>query len=99
MREKRRHLLDDLSICRAFLVYLILIALSYQIRLTDFTDCRTAADIEFTQIGSTKTLLSEVSTVFICLVVRSLYASASFVSIVALVTWGSQIPALAQNTF
>jgi hypothetical protein len=37
-----------------------LTAFSLQVRLTDFTDCRTAADIEFTQIGSTKTLLSEV---------------------------------------
>ena len=62
MREKWRHSLVELSICNAFLVCLTFIALTYQIRLTDFTDCRTAADIEFTQIGSIKTLLSEVST-------------------------------------
>jgi hypothetical protein len=32
-----------------------------QTRLTDFSDCRTPADIEFAHIGALKTILSEVA--------------------------------------
>jgi hypothetical protein len=51
----------SLGICLSLSPILCICTNMYsQERLTDFSDCRTEADIEFTQIGTLKTLLTEV---------------------------------------